>query len=203
MNRSSIHEKARNLIDMLSSQKEFIITIPTDAPKCRLSRKCPIDHFAFHIRSGAAAVVGPQICFDGKIIMSGVLNNVGPGLNIVQVNGITGKLEKSDYLNLQDGKPSDILTYLKDIKPEVVVLVATYDDIATKITDEMREIFVEMGSTMIKSVKHRDNWVFAGAAGTKDKNPFEKMAVSDPKTNVYDAWPEMVEVGGCFPRKLA
>ncbi|KAM6980721.1 protein FAM3C-like, partial [Aplochiton taeniatus] len=176
---------------------------PTNAPKCSLARKCPIDHFAFHIRSGAGAVVGPRICFDGRIVMSGLLNNVGPGLNIVQVNGLNGKVERSDYLNIQDGKQSDILTYLKNIKPEMIVLVTTFDDIATKITEEMREIFVGMGSTMIQSVKHRDNWVFAGATGTKDKSPFEKMAVSDPKTNVYEEWPEMVEVGGCFPRKLA
>ncbi|KAM6980720.1 protein FAM3C-like, partial [Aplochiton taeniatus] len=165
---------------------------PTDAPKCSLARKCPIDHFAFHIQSGAGAVVGPRICFDGRIVMSGVLNNVGLGLNIVQVNGKKTTLEQSD-----------ILTYLKNIKPEIIVLVATYDDIATQITEEIREIFVGMGSTMIQSVKHRDNWVFAGATGTKDKSPFEKMAVSDPKTNVYEEWPEMVEVGGCFPRKLA
>lgn len=35
-------------------------------PKCSLPRVCPPDHFAFRIRSGAANVVGPQICFEGK-----------------------------------------------------------------------------------------------------------------------------------------
>lgn len=84
---------------------------------CGLSRACPPDHYAVHISSGAANVVGPKICFDGKMyvcemvaaeltegwkcewpwktepylylnsIMSHVLNNVGPGLNIVVVNG--------------------------------------------------------------------------------------------------------------------
>ncbi|MED6236956.1 hypothetical protein ATANTOWER_016764, partial [Ataeniobius toweri] len=53
------------------------------APKCMLSTVCPPDYFPFKIQSGVANVVGPKICFDGKNIMSHILNNVGPGLNIV------------------------------------------------------------------------------------------------------------------------
>lgn len=36
-------------------------------PKCSLSRVCPHDHFALHIMSGAANVVGPKICFEDKM----------------------------------------------------------------------------------------------------------------------------------------
>lgn len=109
------------------------------------------------------------------------------------------------------------------------------------MTDEMREIFAGMGSTLIKSVKYRDNWVFVGRAGAGNKGSFEKVsdscsavtfvlfvsvntfqkkkkkskisdckpmfsslftcqhAVNDEKTNVYEGWPVMVELGGCFP----
>lgn len=83
-------------------------------PKCSSSIVCPADRFALHITSGAADVVGPKICFEGKTcalvtiengsntdeetvklnlvvfidsIMSHVLNNVGPGLNTVVING--------------------------------------------------------------------------------------------------------------------
>lgn len=102
----------------------------------------------------------------------------------------------------------------------------------------MREIFVGMGSTLIQSVKLRDNWVFAGRAGTQIKSLFEKvgeliagslvcstqkwssilyyakkntmfsllltcqLTVNDEKTNAYEEWPEVVEVGGCFPRTV-
>ncbi|XP_028430844.1 protein FAM3C [Perca flavescens] len=172
----------------------------TPEPKCRLSRVCPPDHFALRINSGAANVVGPKICFDGKIIMSHVLNNVGPGLNIAVLNGENGILEKCGYLNMKVGNPEDILAYLKEIKPGMIVLVASFDDVATKMTKEMTEVFVGMGSTLIKSVKHRDSWVFAGRAGTETRSLFEKHAVNDEKTNIYESWPEMVEVGGCLPR---
>ncbi|XP_037619888.1 protein FAM3C [Sebastes umbrosus] len=169
-------------------------------PKCGLSRVCPSDHFAIHISSGAANVVGPRICFDGEIIMSNVLNNVGPGLNIVVVNGENGIVEKVDYLNIKNGITKDILAYLKEIKPGAIVLVASFDDVTTKMTKEMREVFVGMGSTLINSVKRRDSWVFAGRAGTGNKSLFEKQAVNDVKTNIYEGWPDMVEVGGCFPK---
>ncbi|KAM4740155.1 protein FAM3C [Anableps anableps] len=170
------------------------------APKCSLSTVCPSDHFAFKIRSGAANVVGPKICFDGKNIMSHILNNVGPGLNIVVVNGENGVVEKFGYLNMISGNSADILAYLKEIKPGMIVLVASFDDAATKMTDEIRHMFVEMGSTLIGSVKHRDNWVFAGRMGIKIKRFFEQRAENDRKANIFDGWPEMVEVGGCFPR---
>ncbi|XP_026022154.1 protein FAM3C [Astatotilapia calliptera] len=173
---------------------------PTSVPKCSLSRVCPPNHIALRIRSGAADIVGPTVCFAGKIIMSHALNNVGPGLNIAVINGETGVVEKSVCLNMKTGDPKDILAHLKKIKRGMIVLVASFDDVTQKMTNEMREIFSEMGSTLIRSVKRRDSWVFAGRAGTKIKSLFEKQAVNDEKNNIYGGWPEMVEVGGCFPR---
>ncbi|XP_054473681.1 protein FAM3C [Anoplopoma fimbria] len=179
-------------------QKAFSAT--TTEPKCSLTSVCPSDHLALKISSGAANVVGPKICFDGKIIMSNVLNNVGPGLNIVVVDGKNGKVEKFGYLNMNNGKKEDILAYLKEIKPGMIVLVASFEDVTPKMTDEMKEVFVRMGSTLIKSVKRRDNWVFVGRAGTESKSLFEKQSVNDEKTNIYEGWPEIVEIGGCIPR---
>ena len=35
--------------------------------KCDLSEDCPLSHYALRIKSGAANVVGPSICFDGDM----------------------------------------------------------------------------------------------------------------------------------------
>lgn len=40
----------------------------------------------------------------------------------------------------------------------------------------MREVLVGMGSTLIKSVKARDSWVFAGRVGSEDKSLYEKVS---------------------------
>lgn len=57
-----------------------------------------------------------------------------------------------------------------------------------RMTKEMREVFAGMGSTLIKSVKHRDSWVFAGRAGTGNKSLFEKVShpvLFVPEKTVY------------------
>ncbi|KAM8915774.1 protein FAM3C [Spinachia spinachia] len=207
INPFDVWEKAANMFgvddeDQIKPTLKKAFSASTTEPKCSLSTVCPPDHFALQITSGAATVVGPKICFDGKTIMSTVLNNVGPGLNIVLVNGRNGKVEKHGYLNINSGNEKDILAYLKDIKPGIIVLVASFDDVTTKMTDEMREVFVGMGSTLIRSLKPRDGWVFAGRAGTENKSLLEKQAVSDVDTNVYGMWPEMVQIGGCIPKTL-
>lgn len=45
-----------------------------------------------------------------------------------------------------------------------------------RLTDEVREVLVGMGSTLIKSVKARDSWVFAGRAGMGYKSLYEKVS---------------------------
>lgn len=201
-----IHQRARVIQQhIFGAQRATVVTaaVPEIShPKCSLSKNCPIDHFAFQIKSGAATVVGPKICFDGNIVMSGVMNNVGPGLNLVLVNGENGKIEKFDYFNMYSGETKAILDFLKTIKPGMIVLVASFDDAATKMTDEIRNIFAGLGSSSIKDVKFRDSWVFAGGAGTEQKSPFEKLAANSQKTNIYGNWPEVVEIAGCFPRKI-
>lgn len=206
INSFDVTEKARNILglsyrELIKTRLKAVTTAPQ--PKCSLPGVCPPDHFAFHITSGAAYVVGPKICFEGKNIMSHVLNNVGGGLNVVVVNGESGAVENFQHLNMINGVPGDILAFLKAIKPGMIVLAASYDDVTNIMTDEMREVFVGMGSTLIKSVKRRDNWVFAGRAGTHNESLFEKQAVSDESTNIYEGWPELAEVGGCFPRTPA
>ncbi len=45
----------------------------------------------------------------------------------------------------------------------------------SRLTDEIRDIFTALGSTMVKSLKPRDSWVFAGAYGINEASPFEKV----------------------------
>ncbi|PKK17086.1 family with sequence similarity 3, member A, partial [Columba livia] len=54
--------------------------------RCGLPRPCPRSSLAFRLVSGAANVIGPRICLDGRMLMSSGLNNVGRGLNIALVN---------------------------------------------------------------------------------------------------------------------
>ncbi|XP_068265077.1 protein FAM3D [Nyctibius grandis] len=170
--------------------------------KCGNQKSCPQNHFAFKIISGAANVVGPSICFDDMILMSSVKNNIGRGLNIALVNGTSGQLLKTGAFNMYSGDISKLDAFLQQIKHGTIVLLASYDDAATKMNDKVRAQFVELGSSHVTKLSFRDNWVFLGAKGLKNKSPFEEHIKNDKNTNKYDGWPELLEMEGCAPRKM-
>lgn len=53
--------------------------------------------------SGAANVVGPKICLEDNVLMSGVKNNVGRGINIALVNGKTGEVIDTKFFDMWGG----------------------------------------------------------------------------------------------------
>ncbi|KAF6085825.1 FAM3 metabolism regulating signaling molecule C [Phyllostomus discolor] len=71
--------------------------------KCGISKACPEKHFAFKMASGAANVVGPKICLEDNVLMSGVKNNVGRGINVALVNGKTGEVLDTKYFDMWGG----------------------------------------------------------------------------------------------------
>ncbi|XP_072286694.1 protein FAM3A-like isoform X2 [Pyxicephalus adspersus] len=142
--------------------------------KCGLPQPCPDKHFAFRVVSGAANVIGPKICFEDRMLMSSVQNNVGRGLNIALVNGVSGELIEARSFDMWDGDVSELLNFLRPIHEGTLVLLASYDDPATKMTEEGRKMFAELGSSVSKEVAFRDSWVLVGAKGVLDKTPFEQ-----------------------------
>ncbi|KAM6325266.1 protein FAM3D [Podargus strigoides] len=170
--------------------------------KCGNKKSCPQNYFAFKIISGAANVVGPSICFDDVVLMSSMKNNIGRGLNIALVNGTNGQLLKADTFDMYSGDINQLDTFLQEIKHGTIVLVASFDDAATKMNDKVRARFVGLGSSHVHQLGFRDNWVFLGAKGLKSKSPFEEHIKNDKETNKYDGWPELLELQGCVPRKM-
>ncbi|XP_060617000.2 protein FAM3D [Anolis sagrei] len=170
--------------------------------KCNNKRECPSNTFAFKLISGAANVVGPSMCFENTMVMSAVKNNIGRGLNLALVNGTTGQLIKAGAFDMYSGDVKDLIDFLKPIDIGTLVLIASYDDAATKMTDEARKMLTELGSSYAYKLGFRDNWIFLGGKGLKNKSPFEQYLKNDKETNKYDGWPEVLEMEGCVPKKL-
>ncbi|KTF80247.1 hypothetical protein cypCar_00021595 [Cyprinus carpio] len=59
-----------------------------DGPKgkCGLAKPCPGNDYTFKIYSGATNIIGPQICFEGKMIIEKDTRGNRPGINIAVVN---------------------------------------------------------------------------------------------------------------------
>ncbi|XP_055124839.1 protein FAM3A isoform X5 [Symphalangus syndactylus] len=152
--------------------------------KCGLPQPCPEEHLAFRVVSGAANVIGPKICLEDKMLMSSVKDNVGRGLNIALVNDV-----------------NDLLKFIRPLHEGTLVFVASYDDPATKMNEETRKLFSELGSRNAKELAFRDSWVFVGAKGVQNKSPFEQHVKNSKHTNKYEGWPEALEMEGCIPRR--
>ncbi|KAK6482603.1 protein FAM3C-like [Huso huso] len=169
--------------------------------KCGLSKPCPEKHFAFKMTSGAASVVGPKMCLEDNMLMSGVKNNVGRGLNLALVNGKTGELMDTRFYDMWGGDVKPLIEFLKTIQDGTVVLIASFDDSATKLNDEARKLLGELGSTSVATLGFRDNWIFVGGKGIKTKSPFEQHIKNNKDTNKYEGWPEVLEMEGCIPQR--
>ncbi|XP_036696537.1 protein FAM3A isoform X3 [Balaenoptera musculus] len=152
--------------------------------KCGLPQPCPEEHLAFRMVSGAANVIGPKICLEDRMLMSSVKDNVGRGLNIALVNDV-----------------NDLLKFIRPLHEGTLVFVASYDDPATKMNEETRKLFSDLGSKNVKDLAFRDSWVFVGAKGVQNKSPFEQHVKNSKHTNKYEGWPEALEMEGCIPRR--
>ncbi|KAI7794153.1 protein FAM3A precursor, partial [Triplophysa rosa] len=177
---------------------------PTSEPrlrkyKCGLSAACPPKHLAFRLTSGAANVIGPKICVDDKVLLSSAKNNVGRGLNIALVNGVTGEVLEIRSFDMWAGEVSDLMKYLRPLHEGTLVFIASFDDPASKLNDEARRLFEELGSTAAKELSFRDSWVFVGAKGIENKSPFEQRMKNSKSSNKYEGWPESLEMDGCVP----
>nr|AFK11067.1 family 3, member A protein isoform 1 [Callorhinchus milii] len=171
---------------------------------CGLAVPCPEKHFAFKMVSGAANVIGPKLCMDDIILMSSVKNNVGRGLNVALVNGVTGQLMQTQFFDMWFGDQgiNELLKFLRPIHEGTLVFVASYDDPATKMNVEVKKLFSELGSKAITDLGFRDSWIFVGAKGIEDKSPFEQVMKNDNKNNKYEGWPAAVEMEGCIPHRV-
>ncbi|XP_033936126.1 protein FAM3C [Pseudochaenichthys georgianus] len=169
--------------------------------KCGMSKLCPAGHWAFKMASGAASVVGPRICLDDKLLMSGVKNNVGRGINIALINGKTGDLINTAFFDMWGGDVAPLIKLVKGIEDGTIVMMASFDDAATKLNDEARKLIADLGSSIVSNLGFRDNWIFVGGKGIKTKSPFEQHIKNSAGTNKFEGWPEVLEMEGCVPQR--
>ncbi|KAJ8002974.1 hypothetical protein DPEC_G00164520 [Dallia pectoralis] len=182
--------------------KENFSRSGTAVNPCGIPKPCLAGNFSFLIFTGAANAVGPKICIENKLVMGAEKQNTGAGINIAVVNGKTGAVIKTDYFDMYGGEVEPLIEFLKSIETGSVVLMATFDDPASKLNEEAKQLIRQLGSSVIDTLGFRDNWVFVGgkaAEGANIKSTLEKHIKNIKEQNKYDDWPEMIELEGCIP----
>jgi len=162
------------------------------------SNKCASNEFNFKLISGAANVIGPSICFNDTILMKNSLNNVDRGMNVAVVDGKTGHLDKIGVFDLYSEDSEKLKTFLNKVDDQNIVLIASYDDAATRLDDEARKLLESYGSKKASSLAFRDNWIFMG--GKKVATPKEGYEGNNKETNKYGDFPGAITIEGCVPR---
>ncbi|XP_058886780.1 protein FAM3B-like [Acipenser ruthenus] len=171
--------------------------------KCDHSSPCPIGSFAFRVLSGGGKNSVPTICFE-EVIMKEGKGNTREGINIAAVDAATGKVHGSDSFNMWEGDNArPLIQFINGIPNNSIVLMATYDDGSTKLSQEARKEIEKLGSKEIQQIGFRSSWVFVGAKGfTLPKGlKKEKMNHSNKEKNRYNGWPAEVQIEGCIPRR--
>ncbi|XP_078465739.1 protein FAM3A-like isoform X2 [Lampetra planeri] len=177
----------------------FTVAAATTKGKCGRAEACPPGHLAFRMASGENTFIGPHICIEDRIVMDGNLYNVGLGLNVAVVNGATGAVIHTEVFDTFEGDITELINLLKIVTDGSLLLIASFDEPASKLNAEARNMFAAMGSRFIKNVAYRDTWVFVGTKGNANSSLFEAHTKNNEETNKYQGWPERVEIDGCIP----
>ncbi|XP_068595038.1 protein FAM3C [Brachionichthys hirsutus] len=185
----------------ISSQGSDQQANESDGP-CKVKVNCPADQFSFFIQSGAANVVPPKICLQNQLVLGSMLNNAGSGINIVVINGKTAEVTKTGHFDMYSGDVKPLIELLQGVNDGSIVMIASYDEPATKLDEEARKLISDLGSSVVQSLSFRDNWVFVGAKGSVMKSQFEKHIKHDYQNDKYENWPELIVIQGCIPKYL-
>ncbi|XP_020778873.1 protein FAM3C-like [Boleophthalmus pectinirostris] len=189
-----------------------IISVVTVPEKLKMEKKtvnpcptliCSKDHFSFYIQSGAANVVPPKICFRNQLFLGKEKQNTGTGINAVILNGTTGELVHTGYYDMYSGDSKPLIELLQKTETGSIILMASFDEPSSKLNEEARQLILDLGSSSVKSLGFRDNWIFVGGKGLRVKSTFEKHIKNDPKMNKYETWPELIELSGCIPKYMS
>ncbi|XP_067896162.1 protein FAM3B-like [Heterodontus francisci] len=177
----------RTISTVQKAVQKSLIAPPPKRNKCDHWTPCPKGTFAFRVLSGREKSKPPKICFEDEILLGGVKNNFGRGMNIAIVEDNSGRMIK----------------FIEKAPDGSLILMATFDDSSTRLTEDAKHYIEVLGSKEIRKLAFRGNWVFLGTKGfTLPKNfQREKIINSKSGTNRYGTWPAEIQIDGCFSPK--
>uniref|UniRef100_UPI00358ECECB protein FAM3B-like isoform X2 n=1 Tax=Myxine glutinosa TaxID=7769 RepID=UPI00358ECECB len=166
---------------------------------CDLMQTCPPEYYPFRIMSGVAKEMLPKLCFNDQRIFETNLEKLGRGMNIVVLEVKTGALVEIKAFDMYEGAFSQpMVTYLKSISTGSFILIATFDDGATRLSQEAKTLLTEMGSKEISELRFRDSWVLAIGKGHDIGGHYEQIIHYGKTQHTVGNWPMQAVVDGCL-----
>ncbi|XP_033745056.1 protein O-linked-mannose beta-1,2-N-acetylglucosaminyltransferase 1-like isoform X2 [Pecten maximus] len=165
---------------------------------CGMASGCGDGTFSVMVDTGDSDKIAPKICVGGKIIVDKQVNDAGRGFNMVVIDHVSFKVKSISRFDTYSKDSLNLEFFLDKLEPEDIVIAVVNDDGSRKLSLHAKELFNQLGSSMVQNLKFRDIWYFVGQRGIKGFTAHEKISYAG-----YDGeWPKTLHNAFCVNRKL-
>ncbi|EYB81181.1 hypothetical protein Y032_0390g553 [Ancylostoma ceylanicum] len=164
---------------------------------CGMETPCTPEEIPMHFFTGEHKDDSPRLCVGGYMVFDRALNDAGRGLNLASIEPKTGRVSSVAHFDTYQDESSSLEEWLENVPLGNVMAVVSFDEASNMLSDMAKQIFYEMGSSMIHRLKFRASWYFVGHKGLAAYSPFEDLNI--PTGN---AWAKPIKTSFCLPKKL-
>uniref|UniRef100_A0A0K0DK14 Alpha-1,3-mannosyl-glycoprotein 2-beta-N-acetylglucosaminyltransferase n=1 Tax=Angiostrongylus cantonensis TaxID=6313 RepID=A0A0K0DK14_ANGCA len=201
-----------------SMSGDRVVHLGAEWKGCGIPEKCGFDEIPMHFFTGEHKDDWPRLCVGGRMVLDRGLNGAGRGLNLVSIEPKTGRVSSVAHFDTyQDGtrlltkiywfekvvtvepyfESTALEQWLDNLPLGEVLAVVSFDEASTMLSDMAKQIFYEMGSSMVQRLKFRASWYFVGHRELAAYSPFEDLNI--PSGN---SWAKPIKTSICLPKKL-
>lgn len=145
----------------------------TLSPECFASSSCNPGTVPFSF-SSESQFASPVVCINDARLFEET--KLVKGLNIAVLNENSQTVESVRYISLLDGD-HDVIHHLSSIAAYRIVVVASYGDVASKLSAEGRRLLTLFGaSSLLEDYGTGDSFFFVGQRGLTGSGGFERVA---------------------------
>ncbi|XP_067931646.1 protein O-linked-mannose beta-1,2-N-acetylglucosaminyltransferase 1-like isoform X2 [Watersipora subatra] len=177
---------------------------PKTGVPCPVRQSCEPQQFSYFVQSGQGINQGPIICYNNELVMGAGLKDKtwNRGANIVVIHPDFKTVMDRKSFDLYDSVDNcmEMAKYLSTYVPfKAQILLASFDDMSANLCKSVRTLLNQYGSSIIKDLKFRENYVLVGEKGLPGNFGFEKR---EPLNN--KEWPiGPVNVSGCASHPIS
>lgn len=188
-----------NILPELAAVKgrKMNVTLGKRLKDCGLLSPCPKGQIAMSFYSGKDKNDTPRLCINGRFVIDRSINDAGRGLNIVIVDPKTQQVMRSGHFDTYEKESTELVLFLEQLEHGEMLAVVSFDEASSKLSDMAKQIFYELGSSLVHNLKFRASWYFVGQKGIDGFSPFEDLIL--PSGN---DWAKPINERICVPIKL-
>ncbi|RCN51766.1 hypothetical protein ANCCAN_02126 [Ancylostoma caninum] len=180
-----------------SSGADHTVRLGQEWKWCGMETPCTPEEIPMHFFTGEHKDDSPRLCVGGYMVFDRALNDAGRGLNLASIEPKTGRVSSVAHFDTYQDDSSSLEEWLENVPLGNVMAVVSFDEASNMLSDMAKQIFYEMGSSMIHRLKFRASWYFVGHKGLAAYSPFEDLNI--PTGN---SWARPIKTSFCLPKKI-